>query len=251
MILSFIIILAIIGQRRSPIRALQWGQIAFLAGEIFCAINFYIFKHKSIFSEYLHSYGMAIAFGLTIYAIVEGLEMRFVQKNRHKSVREAREMIQFIIPILAALSFIPILSPIKIDAYLVSILGFPYSYIRLEFYEMYEHKILPMLALASFILAFLFLIKKGDDKSIPFIAKVFLSSGLGFLGFSFFRVTLNALFASNLVWFEFWEEATELMFVGIIGFTLWQYRKILLEKTMMLENIDGYFTPPTHPPSTT
>jgi hypothetical protein len=59
------------------------------------------------------------------------------------------------------------------------------------------------------------------------------------LGFSLFRVALNGIFANNLVWFEFWEEATELMFVGFTGFVLWHYRKILLEKTPMLDLINN------------
>jgi hypothetical protein len=67
---------------------------------------------------------------------------------------------------------------------------------------------------------------------------------LGALGFSFFRVALNGIFANNLVWFEFWEEATELMFVGFIGFVLWRFQRMLVQPTPILESILQNFGKP-------
>ena len=253
MMLSLVIILALIGQSAVDLSALRWGQIAFLAGEIFCAINFYLFRHESILSEYLHSYGMALAFGFTSFAFIEGLDSRLLRLTSSRSACEAlqvcgrctrheqegckaRAVIRFVIPVLIFLSFIPILSPLQSDAYAVSIFGFPYSYTRFDFYEIYERRILPILASIAFVLAYLPLWRKGEPP-IPFITKVLLSAGIGALGFSFFRVTLNAVFVQNLVWFEFWEEATELIFVGLVAFVLWEFRGTLLQKTPMLEGI--------------
>jgi len=34
-------------------------------------------------------------------------------------------------------------------------------------------------------------------------------------------------YQDNLVWFEFWEETTELMFIGGLGFLLWSFRQAL------------------------
>ena len=253
MMLSLVIILALIGQPAADISALRWGQITFLAGEVFCAINFYIFRHESVLSEYLHSYGMALAFGFTSFALFEGLDRRILKLTSSRSACEAlrvcgrctrheregckaRAVFQFVIPVLILLSFIPILSPLQSDAYAVSIFGFPYSYTRFDFYEVYERRILPILASIAFILAYLPLWRKGEPP-IPSITKALLSAGIGALGFSFFRVTLNAVFVDSLVWFEFWEEATELMFVGLVAFALWEFRGTLLQKTPMLEGI--------------
>ncbi len=236
MMLSLIIILALIGQKRSPIIALHWGQISFLAGEIFCAINFYIYRHESILSEYLHSYGMVLGFGFTTFALLEGLNARFVRLTRIKFAAQMRQTAKFTLPVFAVLTFIPLLSPIQPQAYTVTILGFPYSYTRLDVYEIYERRVLPLLALLSFVLAFPPLIKKGKPL-ITFNTQFFTCTGMGALGFSFFRTILSAIFVNNLVWFEFWEEATELMFVGMVGFVLWQFRKILLQKTPILEEI--------------
>jgi hypothetical protein len=103
-------------------------------------------------------------------------------------------------------------------------------------YEIYERRVLPSLALIAFAIAYLSMLRSGKT-AIPFIAKVFFCAGLGALSFLLFRVSLNAIFVNNLVWFEFWEEATELMFVGAIGFVLWKFKETLLEKTPMLEGI--------------
>ena len=235
MMLSLAIILLLIGQSRTPIRALQWGQTTFLVGETFCAINFYIYKHESILSEYLHSYGMVLAFGFTSFALIDGWITRFTRRNNPKSMRGARGSLYFLLPILAVLCFIPIQSSLQPDAYTVSILGFPYTYTRLNFYQNYEHLFLPILALIAFTISFVLLLWNRDV--IPQTTIFFLCGGLGALGFSFFRVALNALFVDNLVWFEFWEEVTELMFVGTVGFVLWHYKNILLEKTTYLELI--------------
>ncbi len=251
MMLCLALIIVLIGQKDNDIAALQWGLTAFLVGEVFCAINFYIYRHESILSEYIHSYGMAVAFGLICFALLESLDVRLLRLTRSKAACEAlrvcgrctrheaegckaRAVAQFAIPLLAALTFIPLLSPLQPDAYAVSIFGFPYSYTRLDVYEIYERRVLPLLALAVFILAWLPMMKKGEPP-IPFLTKVLACAGLGALGFSFFRVTLNAIFADNLVWFEFWEEATELMFTAAIGFALWQFRRSLLKGTSILE----------------
>ena len=235
MMLSLLVILALIGQKWTAILALQWGQIAFLAGEVFCAINFYVYRHESVLSEYLHSYGMAVAFAFTSFAVLEGLEMRLGSRIRSWVQDEARAWMKFILPMLVVLCFIPILTTIQPESYAVTIFRFPYSYTRLDVYQLYERRILPALALTTFAGAYLSLMKKNE--TLSFATKTLLCAGIGALGFSFFRVALNAMFADALVWFEFWEEATELMFVGAVAFVLWRYRRILLEKTPILDLI--------------
>jgi hypothetical protein len=256
-IVSLAIILSLIGQRSPDILALQWGQIAFFAGETFCAINFYIYKHDSILSEYLHSYGMALAFALTSFAILEGFDSRVLRLTVSKSACaaltvcgrctrhewegcKARTIARFTIPVLGVLIFIPLLSPLQPDAYGVSIFGFPYSYTRFDVYEIYERRVLPLVALISFLIAWISLWRKSEPP-IPLVSKVFFCAGVGALGFSFFRLTLNAVFIDNLVWFEFWEEATELLFVAATAFVLWQFRKTLLVDTPVLQKVGHYF----------
>jgi len=231
MMLSLSLILLLIGQSRISIRALQWGQIAFLIGETFCAINFYIYKHESILSEYLHSYGMVLAFGFTSFALLEGWENLFGGRIRSRVDAEMQVWMRIILPLLAILSLTPVLTTIHPESYAVTIFKFPYSYTRLDVYQLYERRILPLTAVFAFIVACLPLLKKSLP--LTFTTKLFACAGIGALGFSLFRVVLNTMFVDNLIWFEFWEEITELMFVGIIAFTLWRYKKSLLEKTPM------------------
>ena len=251
--LGLIVLLA--GQQARDFSALRWGLIAFIGGETFCAINFWIFRHESPVSEYLHSYGMVLAIGLTAFALLDGLDMRLLKINRPGSrclaagslcslckratpgECAARRCAQVILLMSAVLAFIPLMAPLAPQAYLTSIFGFPYSYTRFEFYEWYEIRALPLIALACFGLAWLPFLRR-DAAPIPDASKALFCAGLGALGFSFFRLVLASIFSQNLVWFEFWEETTELMYVLASLFFVWQFRHVL-EKTAVVKWIDG------------
>ncbi|MCC7119102.1 MAG: hypothetical protein IT310_11295 [Anaerolineales bacterium] len=232
MALSLAVIVVLIGQARPALVALLWSQSAFLIGEIFCAINFYVYRHASLISEYLHSFGMALAFGFTVFALFEWFELFANVRRKPLFAREMKAFALFATPALAMLTFIPLLAPLQTDAYTTSIFNFTYSYTRFEAYEIYERRILPVAAFAIFVATFFSLLNRQN--SMSFLAKALFSAGLGALGFAFFRITLNAIFVNSLVWFEFWEEATELMFVGAVAFALWRFRTAL-KKTALLE----------------
>jgi hypothetical protein len=83
---------------------------------------------------------------------------------------------------------------------------------------------LPLFALMFFTAAFIPLLNSKNDP-IPRWTKILFSAGFGALGFSLFRLALASIFANDLVWFEFWEEFTELMFTSAAGFVLWQFRE--------------------------
>lgn len=252
-LLSLGLILFLAGQRARDIASLRWGLIAFLTGETFCAVNFWVFRHESLLSEYLHSYGMVLAFGLTIFAAFDGLDSRLLKLNEPGSrcavsalcgvcKRDAihgcaaRRSAWVIIAMAAILAFIPLTASLTPQAYETSLYGFPYSYTRFALYEWYENRALPLLALTCFALAFLPLLRK-DGLPIPLQTKVFFSAGLGALAFSFFRLALASIFRENLVWFEFWEETTELLYVTGAGLLIWQFRHIL-EKVAAVKWLD-------------
>lgn len=249
MLISLALIVLLFTRRAPDLRALAWGQVAFLTGETFCAINFYIYRHESALSEYLHSYGMVLAFAFTMYALLDGLDARLLRLTESRgacaalplcgscsrnlpSGCKARSLALWLLPLLAVLPFLPLSAPLQPDAYAVSVFGFPYSYIRLDFYEAYERRILPVFALLCLVAAWIPLLRKGEPPIPPF-TKILFSAGLGALGFSFFRMTLSGIFAGNLIWFEFWEEVTELMFVVMLGLLLWQFRERLLGVTRL------------------
>ena len=75
----------------------------------------------------------------------------------------------------------------------------------------------------SFFAAALVTFYLRKDDPLPF-AKVLLASGLGFFGFSMFRLVLFQVYRDNLTWFVFWEEVTELIYIVGVGAVLWIFR---------------------------
>lgn len=248
MLISLTLIIGLIGQTAREIKSLFWGLTAFLTGEIFCAVNFIVYKHASIASEYIHSYGMTLAFGFVAYAILEIADKHILRINngrcaanelcgtckRNSPLHCSAQRIAMLAVLMTGIaSFLPLTVSVSTESYLTEVFNFPYSYARFDFYQWYEARALPLLALTFFILAFPPLLKTKNDP-IPQLTKLFFSAGIGALGFSLFRVILASMFANHLVWFEFWEELTELMFIAATGFMLWQFRETLLQKTSFL-----------------
>lgn len=226
MLLAAFLIVLLWNQSARPMRALLWGLIAFQVGETFCAINFIAYRHQSLISEYLHSYGMVLAFGLLTYSLLEVLDLRF-HLNRHQStVRRAGIFTAFMTSILAFLPLTVSLSPTE---YQTRLFGVSYAYARFGFYQWYEARLLPWLAFSCLTAAGLTILFQ-KDAPLSNAAKALFSAGVGALGFSFFRVALGALYADQLVWFEFWEELTELMMVVAVTFILWQYQPSMFKK---------------------
>jgi preprotein translocase subunit SecE len=226
---------------------------AFLIGEIFCGINFLTFRHASLISEYIHSYGMVLAFGFITYAFLEILDGRILHINNGRcTVGElcgickrtsplqcaARRSTLLVLVLTTLISFLPFLVSASPKSYVTDLFGYPYSYARFALYQWFETRALPLFALASFLVAFIPLFTSKSDP-IPQMTKIFFSASIGALGFSLFRITLGSIFADDLVWFEFWEEATELMLISSIGFILWQFRTTLLEETPILDQVFG------------
>jgi hypothetical protein len=70
-------------------------------------------------------------------------------------------------------------------------------------------------------------LKKNDPMPA---AKVLLACGTGFLAFGFFRLFLFAPYLDNLVWFVFWEEATEMIYVAGVAVALWVFPRLLRQE---------------------
>jgi hypothetical protein len=66
---------------------------------------------------------------------------------------------------------------------------------------------------------------KKDDP-LP-LAKIFFAAGIGPLGFGMFRSILTGMYSQHMVWFNFWEEVTELLFIVGVCFILWVFRQSL------------------------
>ena len=240
MILSLVLALIVWKIESPDIKALKWGLLFFLGGEIFCAVNYIFFQEDSYLTEYLHNLGMAVGFGYWIYALFLGLDLRFIHYSdpdrkcaglafcgqcvKYASVTcGLRKLLLVIIPMAAILTLIPQSVPIGIQPYRTHILDTLYSYSHPAVYQYYETRFCALTALVLFLGALAALFRK---KGIPSpAAQVLFSWGAGFLGFSFFRFVLNGVFRNDLAWSVCWEEYTELMAVVFIGLFLWLFRR--------------------------
>ncbi|HUT52980.1 MAG TPA: rhodanese-like domain-containing protein [bacterium] len=241
MLLSFALILWTWKLEAPDLAALRRGLAFFLAGESFCAMNYLFFSEDSYLIEYLHGFGMVVAFGFTSYAVMEGLDRRVLKYSdqaaqcaalplcgacaKHTDVPcRLRRLFMLALAALCCLCFIPLLAGFHAVSYNTDILGTAYNYSHPVLFQIYEDRCCPGAALFFFGCALLFLVRDGKDIA-P--AKVMMSAGLGFFGFSFFRLTLFSVYRDNLAWFVAWEEFTELIYVAGTGLALWIFREKL------------------------
>ncbi len=243
MTLSVLIAVLLRRLKANDLVALRWGMISFFVGETFCAINYIFFDEAAHWAEYLHSYGMVVAFALMVYALMEGVDGRVIklsQPDKRCAILElcgncikynkvrcgATRLFLWFIPVITALAFIPLAAAPIAKSTHSTIVGTPYTYRHPVIYQRFEIRYLPVLAIILLALAWLGIWQQRKSL-FPHIAKLFIAAGLGALGFSFFRMALIGVYQDDLMWATFWEEVTELMLVTAVLITLWQFRQTL------------------------
>jgi len=133
-----------------------------------------------------------------------------------------RRTFYVLIPATIVLAFMPLLAQPVTASYNTHILGTFYNYSHPVIYQIYEIRYLPLAAIAALTASLLvLLLKKTDPVSW---SKMLFAVGMGALGFSLMRLFILAPYSNNQVWFVFWEEITELMFVAGAGIVLWIFR---------------------------
>jgi hypothetical protein len=233
--------------RRSPARdlaALRWALIFFLAGEVFCAINYLFFGEDSYLVEYLHCYGMVLAFGFTALAVIEALDERILgvrdrsvscaaltvcpacYKHRQGVRCGAHNLTIHLIPLVIVVALMPLLAPIHDVSYNTTIVGTPYNYHHPAVLQIFELRYLPVAAIALLAAAFVVL-RRAPSPDAP-TGRLLLALGVGFLGFSLFRLIIHGVYLERLAWFIVTEEVLELLSVVLIGIVLWLFRHRLL-----------------------
>ncbi len=243
MSLCFILLFILRRFKAHDITTLRRGLFFFLAGEIFCAVNYIFFGENSYLVEYLHIFGMVLAFGFTTYAIFEALDTRILnisdpQKKcaainlcpaciKYKADEPCgfRRMLLIMSSSVAVLCFMPLLSSLVPRSYNTNILGVAYNYIHPVIYQIFEIRIAPIMAILFFISSFWAQwSKRINSQHLP---KILFSAGMGFFGFSMFRLVIFSVNRDNLVWFVVWEEVTELVYIFGIYAMFFIFRKRL------------------------
>jgi rhodanese-related sulfurtransferase len=254
MLLSAVVSLYLILRTKTvDLRSLGWSLMVFLIGEVFCAVNYAFLKDNSYFAEYMHSYSMAIAFGLAAYALLEGLDQRLVhfsQADKHcallpvcgqcakyQPVRcRIHRIAQLMGVSLIFLAAIPLLAPFSYIAYNTQIGPIIHYYSRPIVHQWVEARFSPALAILLSGLALL-IMQRIPHITLHPLARSFLCAAAGFLGFGMFRLMLGMVYTETLVWAIFWEELTELMFVATVMYLLWIFRRTVLPGVELLRDL--------------
>jgi len=245
MLLSLALIVVLRRVKAPDLVALRWGLVFFLAGEAFCYANFFLFADASHLFEYFHSYGMVLSFAFATYALLEGMDRRLIKYSDPNQKCAAlglcrscpkyteapcglKRVFLYLTPACAVLCFLPLTAEPHWVSYNSRILWVFYNYSHLIVYQLFEIRACPLFALAMFLAAFgILLLAKRDPVRA---AKIFFSAGTGYLGFGLFRLFLFAPYRDNVVWFTFWEEVTELLYICGVAFILAIFRHRLFDE---------------------
>ncbi len=228
MLLSLALIVWLWRSDATDLAALRRGLVAFLAGESACAVNYLFLGGRSELWEYLHSYGMVVGFSFVGYALLAGVDYRLIHYSAAKDRCAAlslcracikyaevpcglRRLFLFVIPASALLAVLPLTADFRPAVYRSEVLGASVGYSHTLASQWFETRLCPVWALGAFAASWLVLRFKKEDP-VPW-SKIFFGAGLGPLGFGLLRTLLVATFREDLMWFETWEEWTELLFV--------------------------------------
>lgn len=246
MILTMVLIYALWRVRSVDLVALRWGLFFFWLGEAFCAVNYLVFTHTSHFSEFLHSYGMVVGFAFTFYALFEGLDGRLIKfsaSNKKCAAAGlcvccikaqpvscgARRIILLALPAMLVLSLLPLTARLQGVLYQADILGTLYDYEWPQLYQLSEARLAPVLAFLLFLSAWIAMFA-DRRQPVPDTARMLAAAGFGALAFGALRFTLKTMFASNMIWADYWEELTELIFILAVAAVLIQFRQSLFQE---------------------
>lgn len=224
----------------SDLTALKWSMVFFFIGENFCAANYLFFSDKSYLSEYLHGFGMLLAFSFVTYAVFEGVDSRILHLSdpdkKCAALGLCKKCIKYekvpcglklsfylVIPAMAIIALMPLFADWHSGSYNTMIFGKSYNYSHFIVYQQYERLFCPLTAIALLCISFLVLAFKKQDPISA--AKLFFAAGFGPLGFGLMRTMLNGFYSNNLVWSNVWEEGTELMFIIGVCFIVWIFKR--------------------------
>ena len=245
MLIALVLIIFLWKQRSQDLTSLRWGLIIFWLGEFACSANYLFFGGRSDFWEFLHNYGMAVGFSFVSYAILAGIDARIIHftapKERCSMLNLCRVCIKSanvpcklqrlfaaMLPAMILVAAIPLCTSLHETSYNTNIFGSIQTYSQPMSCQFFESRYCPLLAMGLLTASWLVLVCKHKEPVA--LAKILLAASVGPLSFGFMRLFLFSIFRDNLLWFDVWEEITELLFTMAVGYVLWIFRNSLFEK---------------------
>ena len=259
-LLSLAVIVALWPSRHADLVALRWSMIFFFLGENACAVNYLGFKETSLLLEYLHSYGMLLCFGFAAYAVLEAVDRRILKLSdpdkRCASLSLCGNCIKYadvpcglkwvfylLIPVMIVLALMLVTADWQDTTYNAEVFKQFYNYGHLRIYQIFENWYCAGAAIVLFSVSLVVLALKRNAPIGP--AKIFFAAGLGPFGFGMFRMILASAYDQNRVWYLFWEETTEFLFILSVIATLLIFRRsVLPEWDGLIEQLRAAQAPP-------
>jgi rhodanese-related sulfurtransferase len=244
-LLSFLVIVFLWKSREPDLTALRWAMIFFFLGENACAVNYFVFQESSYLAEYLHGYGMMLCFAFASFALVEGLDRRvlfFSNANEKCSAvalcrkcskhGEAScglvQLFRVLVAGLLIVSFMLLTADRQNTAYNTVVFRHFYHYGHFWIHQAHEYLVCGVGAAFMFFVSFALLFIKHET-ALKW-SKFTFSAGLGALAFGGLRMIIGTAYDQNRVWFLFWEETTELLFIAMVCCVLAIFREGLMFK---------------------
>ena len=237
-LLSLILVIVLWRSKAADLAAMRWAMIFFFIGENCCALNYVIYADTSYFFELLHNYGMLLCFAFATYSIIEAVDNRLIHVSdanencgalrlcgrciKHVDVPCGLRRASYLVIIaLMIVTGMLLTADIHDVSYNVEIYGAIYNYSNPLVHQLYEIVYCPLAALVMFAVSLVLLGRGGDLKP----AKIAFAGGCGAMGFGTLRMILAGAYSDRMVYFIFWEEATELLFVLGVCCVLWIFRR--------------------------
>ena len=242
MVLSVVIALVIWKNRSPDVVALRWGMVFFFLGEAACAVNYFGYRETSYLWEYWHGLGMLISFGFVTYALLEGIDRRILMlsapDHRCASLALCGGCIKYGEPACGLKRVFFVLTPAFLvlalmlptadwqdNSYNTLVFGSVYNYAHLRVHQQFENWYCAAAAVVMFTASCMILAAKRENPIAA--AKIAFAAGTGPLMFGMFRMILGGAYDQNRMWYLFWEETTELLFIFGVCLVLWIFRRSL------------------------
>jgi len=241
-LLSAALIFLLWREKATDLSALRRSLILFFIGEAFCFVNVMGFGDQNLLLEHLHSAGMVLSLAFGTFSLLEGLDARLIHFSdesrcaalglcktciKHAPVPcGLRRLFLLTIPGLIITAALPLFSPFRETAYTTRIFGVLHGYRHPVVHQLYELRLLPLVAILFLGACFLVLLFV-EHRRVE-ISKLLLSAAAGALTFSYFRLLLVSAFIDHQVWFATWEETSELIFVATVAGILLVFHRSLL-----------------------
>ncbi len=239
MLLSLLLIILLWRRNEPDLRLFRWALIVFLAGESACALNYLFTDVGEILGlELAHDAGMIALGALLPWGFLRTVDDRVLHFSRpgHRcsfrglcgacgdpepAICKLARIARWAALGLALLCFIPLSAPLRPANQVLVVFGDWVGCVSTVHLQVFEFRLFPAVALVLFLMAALRLRGRRADLER---AQPVLFVGLGFLSFSMVRFLLVAAYEHSPGWDWWWEEATELLTVGVMALVLYQFR---------------------------